>query len=357
MKWGTKAKPTPTATGAKEGAAPEAYGWMRPIEDMRKEGLRVGFFIDGNSIFCREYHAHPDLRTKAGAPTGAIYGWTRAMADFIAVAQPDIGCVAWDGARGERAANFRRAIFPGYKGKRERDERLEEQLGGCERFEICDIFNFPQAGDGYTVPGETGIAEADDILATLVRRSHAENILDIAVVISGDRDMLQLVDEDGATGTAVLSPVSGLQTMKWWAPADVREKFHVGPTGLRTYKAIVGDASDAIPGVSGLGEKKFDEILAAFRGNYGGGLDPSLEQVYANRGGCSPRVKKLLEESAEDAALFYEMVRLRDDVDLPEPFGMLIDRAGIDWDKFLGFCERMEFRSLMPGSDGPTCAS
>ena len=194
--------------------------------------------IDGHSILNRAFYGVPDLTNAAGLHTNAIYGFLNILFKILDEESPDYLTVAFD----VKAPTFRHEMFKEYKGTRKpMPEELREQVPLMK--EMLSAMQIPvMTLEGY---------EADDILGTLARRSE-EKGMDVTI-LSGDRDLLQL-----ATDKVMIRlprTVRGKTTIEDFHTEQVIEKYQMTPPQIIDLKALMGDTSDNIPGVPGIGEK------------------------------------------------------------------------------------------------------
>lgn len=212
--------------------------------------------IDGNSIVNRAFYGIKLLTTKDGRYTNAIVGFMNILQKLQAEEQPDSIAIAWD----LRAPTFRHKLFEDYKGTRHgMPEELAAQMPVLK--ELLEALGYQMvSSEGY---------EADDILGTLA--AAAEQSGDTCVIATGDRDSLQLVTP--ATHVLLAGTAMGRSTTTVMDVAAIEEKYGVSPKQLIEVKALMGDASDNIPGVKGVGEKTALTLIAKFG---------DLDGVYAN---------------------------------------------------------------------------
>ena len=243
--------------------------------------------IDASSSIFRAFYALPALTNRAGVPTHATLGFLNMLQKSLRESAPDYVAVVWDAPGPKR----RREMFADYKANRDATpEDLKAQIPWIRR--LVDAHHLATC----EYEGE----EADDVIATLALRAAAEGVeVEIA---STDKDLMQLVDER----------ISLVDTMKdrRFGPAEVTERFGVPPEQLLDLRALVGDSSDNIPGVKGIGEKGAAKLIGEF-----GSLDALLERVDEIK---AKRAREALQEHADDARLSRELSRLR--TDLPIPF-------------------------------------
>jgi DNA polymerase-1 len=265
----------------------------------------------------RAFFALPaeNFSTQEGRPTNAVFGFTSMLANLLRDEQPTHLAVAFDLGR----VTFRTERYGQYKANRaETPELFRGQVEDIQR--LLATMRIPV----LTKPG----FEADDVLATLVARSR-EAGMDVFVV-TGDRDSFQLIDEH----VTVLYPVRGVSEMSRMTPAAVEAKYGVGPSSYPELAALVGETSDNLPGVPGVGPKTAAKWLAQY-----GGLEGVLAADIPGKAGQS------LRENAAQVRLNRQLNRLVDDLDLP--LGPA-DFAVQPWDRqaLHALLDELEFRSL-----------
>lgn len=250
--------------------------------------------LDGNSVVNRAFYGVGYLSSRAGQPTGAIYGFLNIMQSLLDEETPDALAVAFD----EKGPTFRHEAYAGYKATRKpMPEDLATQLPILK--EILGAMNIPM----YSLSGW----EADDILGT-AGRICGENGWD-CVIVTGDRDSLQLVD-DHVTVKLVTTKGGKTQSVNY-TPDVFQEEYGFAPKGLIDLKALMGDSSDNYPGVPGVGEKTAKELMQKFG---------SLDGVYENAEDDSlkPTVRRKLAEGKDSAYESYELATIR--LDAPVEF-------------------------------------
>jgi len=276
--------------------------------------------IDGSAIVHRAYHAMPPFTTSAGIPTGAVSGFFSMLLKLIQQLKPSRIVVAFDRPK----PNFRQQLYVGYQAQR---PKMESDLSDQFKMIIdtLDAAKITQIGvDGY---------EADDIIGTLSEKANKEGIF--TYIVTGDRDMLQLVDRD----TRVLMPVKGISEVKVHDEESVRTNYGVEPKQIIDLKALTGDPSDNYPGVPGIGPKTAATLIAAY-GN--------VDNIYKHIDDVAVKNKALAEkliEGAESAQLGKKLATIMLDV----PFVCNLDEcmvAGIDIDAFKKSLEEYEFKTL-----------
>lgn len=192
--------------------------------------------FDGNAVVHRAYHALPPLTTKDGEVVNAVYGFTMILLKVIDELKPDYLAMAFDLAE----PTFRHKEYKEYKATREKTaEDLSSQFRHV--YEVLDAFDIPY----YTQKGY----EADDIIGTLSRKVEGKGLE--TIIVTGDLDELQLVDEN----TKVYTMRRGFTDTVIYDEKMVKERYGLTPKEFIDFKALKGDPSDNIPGVPGIGEK------------------------------------------------------------------------------------------------------
>ena len=227
--------------------------------------------IDGHSILNRAYYGIPVLTNSEGKHTNAVYGFLNILFKVLEEEQAGYVAVAFD----LHAPTFRHKMYEAYKGTRKpMPEELREQVPMMK--EMLSAMKIPVMSlEGY---------EADDILGTVSRQMEREG-MDVSIV-SGDRDLLQLATEKIRIRIPK-TKATGTEIEDYYAE-EVQERYQVTPTEFIDVKALMGDASDNIPGVPGIGEKTATKIIAS----YG-----SIEEAYAHVDEITPtRARESLRE-------------------------------------------------------------
>jgi DNA polymerase-1 len=254
------------------------------------------YIVDGSGFIFRAYHALPKLSTKAGLPSGAAYGFATMLVKLEQEMRPSHLLVVFDAAG---ARSFRDDLYADYKANRTAPpDDLVPQFGLVRR--IVDAFGIPKY--------EARDFEADDVIATLVRRAHEKGMR--VVIVSSDKDLMQLVGERCVLVDTMKDPPKVYDT------AGVVEKFGVPPAQLGDVLALMGDSIDNIPGVPGVGPKTASALIAHF-----GSLEALLLRVgevagiKGLRGAAAVQAK--IEANAEQAKLSRKLVSLDDRVEIP----------------------------------------
>ena len=241
--------------------------------------------LDGNSVINRAYYGVRALTTKDGFFTNAIYGFLNILEKLRAEEQPDALCVAFD----LKAPTFRHLQYDGYKATRHpMPDELAMQMPVMK--DVLRAMQIPIFEcEGW---------EADDVIGTIGKRcSHAGWN---CVIVTGDRDSLQLIDEH-VTVKLVSSKLSQTVAVNY-DPAKFREEYGFDPIHLIDLKALMGDSSDNIPGVAGVGPKTATQLLL----DYG-----TLDGVYAHLDAIKEKLRTKLEQGKDSAYLSYDLATIR----------------------------------------------
>ena len=254
---------------------------------MEKDNLVI---IDGKSVFYRGYYAMGRLSLPDGTPTGGVYGFAAMLIEIIEKLKPEYIAVAWD--KPKTNIRSRRAIYPDYKANR-KPAPADFYIQIPYLLELLQAFHIPlYEFDDY---------EADDIIGTLARRAATSNIT--TQIISGDLDMLQIVDEN----IEMYQMRRGFTDVAKFDIAAIEAKYDLRKDQFLDLKSIKGDSSDNIPGVPGIGEKGAVKLLQ----EYG-----SLDGVYANIDKITGATKTKLEQGKELAYISRDLARIKFDAPL-----------------------------------------
>jgi len=245
--------------------------------------------IDGNALVHRAYHALPPLTGPSGEPTNATFGFTSMLLKALNEHKPTHVVVAFDVGR-----TFRHDQYADYKANRAKmDEELAVQFESVRR--VIDAFGIARCG----VPGY----EADDVLGSLARQAHERGME--TLIVTGDSDTLQLVRPD----VRVLTPGRTFAETRLYDVKAVEEKYGLRPEQLIDYKALVGDSSDNVPGVPGIGAKTATQLLQQFG---------SIEGIYEHLDEvANPRIRKALAENRGQVLESKRLVTIVTDVEVP----------------------------------------
>lgn len=252
--------------------------------------MKTLLLIDANSLIHRFFHALPPLTTPDGEAIQAIYGLTGVLLKILKERKPDYVAAAFD--RPEKT--FRAEKFPEYKAHRPPAvDELVQQLKKAR--EVFAKFNIKT----LEAPG----FEADDIIGTLAEKFKQEKDLKV-IILSGDLDMLQLVEGDKVVVDIIKT---GITNTILYNEEAVVERYNLKPSRLIDYKGLVGDTSDNIPGVRGVGPKTATELLKDFG---------TLEEVFDSITIIVPKIARKLEGQEEIAKLSKELATIKRDVPL-----------------------------------------
>jgi len=282
--------------------------------------------IDGHALAYRAFFAlPPDMATTKGELTNAVYGFTSMLLRVLEEVRPDYIAVAFDTGR-----TFRHETFAEYKGHRAKQP--EELAAQMERIrQVVEAFNIPIfAVEGY---------EADDVIGTLARQAEAQGLE--VLIVTGDTDAFQLINEH----VRVMTSGRRFSDVIIYDAERIRERYGVEPHQLVDYKALVGDPSDNIPGVRGVGEKTARALLQ----KYG-----SLENIYDHLDEIKPeRARRALAAHREEAFLSRDLARIRTDV----PIQLDLEACRVrdfDRERVLALFRELEFKSLVGRVPQPT---
>jgi DNA polymerase-1 len=277
--------------------------------------------IDANALIHRSFHALPSLTTKTGQQVGAVYGFTSTLLKAINDLKPDYLAACYDFP----APTFRHEEYAEYKAKRVKaPDVLYEQIPLTKK--VLEALNIPIFEEkGY---------EADDIIATLDDQANSMKGKLEVIIVTGDLDTLQLVDEN----TKVYTMKRGVSEAILYDEKAVRERFGVPPEAIVDYKGLRGDPSDNIPGVPGIGEKTASQLLKKY-GN--------LENIYENIWELDLKLASKLRRFKEQAFFSRQLATLKKDA----PIVLNLEKClahDYDKNKAIKLFEELEFKSLIP---------
>lgn len=278
--------------------------------------------IDGNSIANRAFYALPLLNNSSGLHTNAAYGFTTMLLKLLEEEQPTHFLVAFDAGK----ITFRHKDYGDYKGGRAKTPpELSEQFPIIK--ELLQAFAIRQFElEGY---------EADDIIGTLTRM--ADERKRQVLVVTGDKDMLQLASEH----VTIALTRKGISEVERYGPAEIEEKYGLKPEQIIDLKGLMGDASDNIPGVPGIGEKTGLKLLHEF-----GSVEAVLDHVHQLKG----KMKERIEQHADDARMSKELATIYREVPMETDWDSL-RYTGYEEDSLAEVFQRLEFNSLMDKLD------
>lgn len=277
--------------------------------------------IDGHSILNRAFYGVPPLTNHEGVHTNAVFGFINIMLKALEEEAADYAAVAFD----LKAPTFRHKMYAEYKGTRKpMPAELHEQVPIIK--EVLEAMEIPVVTlEGY---------EADDILGTLAKRMQARGMN--VSILSGDRDLLQLADSSIKIRMPKTS--KGRTEIENYAPDDVKAKYGVTPLEFIDLKALMGDSSDNIPGVPGIGEKTASAIISKYK---------SIEAAYADVENITPaKAKNSLFEHYDKAVLSKTLATI--ETDAPVDFDIEKARLGNIFTKAaFDIFTRLELKSLL----------
>jgi DNA polymerase-1 len=275
--------------------------------------------IDGHALAYRAYHALPDdLKTSRGELTNAVYGFTSMLLNVLRDEEPTHIAVAFD-----KGLSFRHEVYDAYKAHRAKmpDEMRAQMDRVREVVRVLDIPIYEQ--EGY---------EADDLLGTLARQAEEQGV--DTLIVTGDMDLLQLVDEH----IRVLTSRWRFSDTVIYDIEGVRERYEgLNPGQLADYRGLMGDKSDNIPGVYGVGEKTATKLLKRYE---------SLDRIYQHLSEVSTRFRNRLEEGREQAFLSRRLAQIVRDA----PVQLDLEACRVrtfDYEDVLDLFHELEFTSLI----------
>ncbi|GAC50624.1 DNA polymerase I [Gordonia aichiensis] len=275
--------------------------------------------LDGHSLAYRAFFALPaeNFKTATGQTTNAVYGFTSMLINLLRDEEPTHVAAAFDVSR----KTFRSEMFPEYKAQRSKSpDEFNGQVDLTK--EVLDALGIPvMAIEGY---------EADDIIATLATQAEAEGYK--VLVVTGDRDSLQLVDDS----VTVLYPRKGVSELTRFTPEEVEKKYGLTPTQYPDYAALRGDPSDNLPGIPGVGEKTASKWIREY-----GSLAALIDHVDEVKGKVGDALRAHL-ASVQTNRQLTELVR---DMQLPAAPDDLA-MVGWDRDRIHQLFDDLEFRVL-----------
>lgn len=280
--------------------------------------------VDGNAVLYRAYHAMPDLTNYKGDHIGALHGMVSILLKTIQDLRPTHIIFCFD----EKGENFRHKMLKSYQENRTApDEALVPQLENAP-----DLVR----AMGIPVYSHNGF-EADDLIGTIAKLaiSHLPSAISETVIVTGDRDLLQLVDDKNHV--SLFMPQNGLMQGVIYDEKKAKERMGVPPSQVADLKGLTGDASDNYKGVPGIGPKTAQKLLEEFRG---------FTDIYKNLDKIPEKIRKKLEEGRESGELSYKLAQIVKDIDVEVDF-----EKAKDWDLVsptaLAKYEEIGFKSLI----------
>ncbi len=301
----------------------------------KKEGEKKGkpsrlVLLDSHALLHSAYHALPDFSSSKGEPTGALFGLITRILKIAADLKPDY-IVA---ARDLPGATHRHELFDAYKATR---TKIDDEL-------IVQLERAPKVFEAFGIPVyEHAGFEADDVIGTIVKEAGTRSDLEI-VIVTGDMDLFQLI----SPRTSVYKTGFSLTDLKLYGEDAVREKFGFGPERVTDYKGIVGDQSDNIPGVLGVGEVTAKKLIIEY-----GALEQIYEalqkkgvEVVAKETGLRKSYLQLVADNKSQAAFSKQLATIHLDVpirfELPKRQWHLSEHA----QSAMAICDELEFKTL-----------
>ena len=274
--------------------------------------------IDGNSIIYRAFFAMPPLNNSSGLHTNAVYGFTNMLLRLIQEEKPSHILVAFDAGK----QTFRHETYQEYKGGRDKTpSELSEQFPLLKQLlESFGISWFELAG-----------YEADDIIGTLSKQGEEEGFE--VLVVTGDKDLLQVVSDQ----VSVALTRKGISEVDTYKPAELNEKYGLKPLQIIDLKGLMGDASDNIPGIPGVGEKTALKLLHQFQ---------SVEGVLANINELKGKMKEKIEAHADDAVMSKQLATIYREVPMDQQWDNLV-YEGVNKSTAVPMLQKLEFKSIL----------
>ncbi len=282
--------------------------------------MKKVILVDGNNLLFRSYYATAYngviMRNSKGFPTNGLYGFISMMNKIIEEEQPSYIMVAFD-----KGKTFRHEKYLEYKaGRQETPEELKEQFPVAkEVLDAMGIFHFEI--DGY---------EADDIIGTLAKKVDEEEDF-VGTIVSSDKDLLQLISSD--IDVKLLKQTGHIRMDE----AEFERTYGLKPIRMIDLKSLMGDPSDHIPGVKGIGEKTAISLLKT----YG-----TLDGVYQNLASITGKLREKLETDQENAYMSLDLATIIRDVPLPFTLDDLLYR-GVHMEEYIQILQELEFHSLL----------
>jgi len=281
--------------------------------------------IDGHAILHRAYHALPPLTSKDGTVTNAVYGFFSMFLKILGDVKPDCVVICFDRPK----PTFRKQMYVGYQAHRPTMEsdlvpqiKLVREALMDAKIQIFEV-------DGY---------EADDLIGTISKQAVKGDKNLQVIIVSGDRDLLQLVNNN----VLMIAPVTGITKMILFDTEKVKEKYNLEPHQFIDYKALVGDPSDNYPGVLGIGPKTAADLLNKY---------DTFENIYKHLGEIPENLALKLAQDAEQAALAKKLATIATDA----PIKIKIEDCAsdkIDKKNLTEFFNKMGFKSLLTRLEG-----
>lgn len=279
--------------------------------------------LDGNSLAYRAFFALPLLTNDSGIHTNASYGFTMMLQKIVEEEKPTKMLVAFDAGK----TTFRHESYGEYKGGRQKTPpELSEQFPYIRK--LIDAYNIQR----YELP----LYEADDIIGTLTRQAMNESME--VIIVSGDKDLTQLASDS----VTVYITRKGITDIEKYTPAHIEEKYGLTPQQIIDMKGLMGDASDNIPGVPGVGEKTAIKLLKEY-----GSIEALYEAIDAMK---ASKMKEKLVDNEEQAYLSKRLATIYTEAPI-EISLQDISYSGPDEKALLALWQELGFKSLINKSD------
>ena len=294
------------------------------VRDDERRLIRLKLMaIDGNSIVNRAFYGVRHLSAPDGTPTNAVYGFLNILQKLRSEELPDAVCVTFD----LKAPTFRHKLYDEYKSHRKpMPDELAAQMPIVK--EVLDALNIPRVElEGW---------EADDLLGALSKKCTASGWQ--CVIVTGDKDALQLIS-DPFTRVKLVKSQRGQSVTKDYTTDTFIEEYGFAPQKLIDLKALMGDSSDNIPGVAGVGEKTAGELVQKF-----GGIDEIYDRLPELE--IKDSVRNKLEAGHENARLSYKLAQIHSDAPLELELQATLDHAP-DNDALFEIFRRLGFKSMI----------
>lgn len=295
---------------------------------MKKSERKTIVLLDAHAILHRGYHAMGGFATRAGKPTGALYGFITMVLRIYEDIKPDHIAACFDLPK----PTFRHISYDGYKsGRQKAEDALITQIE--ESYALCDALAIPV----YKCEG----FEADDLLGTIAEQLKKEKNTRV-IIASGDMDTFQLIDDDVVT----VYTLKKANEAALYTERTIIDRFGFGPECIPDYKGLAGDTSDNIVGIKGIGDKTATELIKHY-----GSIEKMYEVVKKNRqtllnDGFKERIVKLIEEGEEDALFSKTLATIRRDAPVVYVEPEEEWKESIEVEKYQAICDMYEFRSL-----------
>lgn len=277
--------------------------------------------IDGNAILHRAFHAIPPLTTPTGEPINAVHGFASMLLKVVQDVKPTHLVVTFD----EKAPTFRQKELPSYQAQRPpMAGELSSQFAKAREF-LASANILIYSKSGY---------EADDVIGTIATQAVQDKKVDEVVIVTGDRDQLQLVDDK--LKIRLYMPVAGLINAKLYSEADTTERMEVPPKQIIDLKALTGDSSDNYFGVTGIGPKTAVNLLTKYN---------SLDGIYKHLDELPEKLKEKLTNGKKSADQSYFLATIVRDVPIEIEFDKM-EKWNIASPEVLNLFEEFGFKTL-----------